>query len=138
MKRRAHSSPRESATTHAVVGRDGDRYIELFNLWLGSSYSPCDDCSLQTIIKSINNYALCNDISIDSVDMTPRIIGGLLLAAVSVHASRVSKTPSNLWSISPHPSALPISARNVVTSKRYLSKLKRKSGELKAMMVINY
>jgi hypothetical protein len=126
-----HALAGSTASLHAVAVRHGDDYKSLFQAYI------CSDIffrskSVSDIILSIKDFALIQSIDTDpfALDMTIKSITSLLFLAASVEASRVTKLSEGFWPISriapPPPS---ISGRNVVTSKRYLNDLRRKSTE---------
>ena len=137
---RDHNYTEATSTTHEVVGKHGAEYKSLFESFISSDLSLKNE-SVPEIIEAIKTFALTQSIDTRNFDleMNVRSITMLLTVASRVESSRVMKNADNSWSISPLARVEPvISKLLVVTSKRHLNQLRRKSSELDSLHVILY
>jgi len=139
MRKRTHSRNRHgesdaSFTTHEVVGKHGDDYKSIFQAFISSDFI-CEKLSVSQIIESLKAFALEKSIDITSfaLEMNIKSISKLLLAASLVASSRVEAHEDHTWSILNQ--VQPISKHNVVTSKKFLTTLRRENNELKKLKV---
>ncbi len=131
-----HGDDAASFTTHEVVGKHGDDYKSLFQAFISSDVI-CEKLSVSEILGSIKAFALNKRIVTTSFDieMNIKCIAKLLLTASLQPSSRVTKHEDNSWSILNR--VEPISKHNVITSKKYLTTLRRQSKESTELKVFS-